>query len=411
MTDPQPNPKKRSRSRKGTQDSSATEQRPPIDRAEELKLWVRSGGRCAFCNKYLLEDDFFIYAVPIGEMAHIVGWKDSTRSPRGKDPLPVEERNNADNLMLVCSEHHQIIDKGKLLNKFPVERLRQQKRDHEERIFLLTSMGPDQETGVIRMFSGIRGAPVELSRQHARDIVLRQERKYARFPFTLHDQGIEIDLSGLPDPEQIWDAYWPAGIATIDRELARVTEAIRSAHVRHLSVFALARIPLLVYLGFRLDDKIPTTIYQKLRSGAESWGWRIGATPASFAVTQLRSSSRPERVVIVLSLSGTIHPAELPEHIDDTFNLFQIAPVDCDPNRDILDARESLEAFSRTFTGLLSQLEVKHKSAQEIHLFPAIPVSAAVACGRAIMRDAQPALKIYDRSGAEYVHALTVNER
>ncbi|MEE3919082.1 hypothetical protein V2I01_13810 [Micromonospora sp. BRA006-A] len=39
-------------------------------------------------------------------------------------------------------------------------------------------------------------------------------------------------------------------------------QAVDSGDVEHISVFAIAPIPLLVYLGWQLDDKTPTRIFQ-----------------------------------------------------------------------------------------------------------------------------------------------------
>ncbi|MNG79398.1 hypothetical protein D3C87_623680 [compost metagenome] len=47
------------------------EDRPPIKQDEKFKLYVRSGGRCAICNRYLID---LQTGINLGEMAHIVGW-------------------------------------------------------------------------------------------------------------------------------------------------------------------------------------------------------------------------------------------------------------------------------------------------------------------------------------------------
>jgi hypothetical protein len=77
---------------------------------EKLKLWVRSGGRCAICNRYLLEDEFTAHAVNLAELAHNVGHKPTAGSPRGEDGLAVALRNLADNLLLLCGDHHSVVD-------------------------------------------------------------------------------------------------------------------------------------------------------------------------------------------------------------------------------------------------------------------------------------------------------------
>lgn len=44
----------------------------------------------------------------LGEMAHIVA--ESPDGPRGQSPLTPTERNNYENLLLLCNVHHQLID-------------------------------------------------------------------------------------------------------------------------------------------------------------------------------------------------------------------------------------------------------------------------------------------------------------
>src|SRR3954447_19635367 len=105
-----------------------------IPDGERLALWVRSGGRCAVCNDYLLEDRLTAQVFSFGEMAHNVGRRQSAKSPRGLDPLPIEERNKADNLLLLCEKHHKLIDHGTKQHQYPVDELRKIKRAHEDRI-------------------------------------------------------------------------------------------------------------------------------------------------------------------------------------------------------------------------------------------------------------------------------------
>ncbi|MEU1721846.1 hypothetical protein [Nonomuraea sp. NPDC005692] len=62
-------------------------------------------------------------------MAHIVA--DSPKGPRGDSPLTDEERNLAENLILLCNQHHQLIDSKEALATYTVERLLGMKNDHE----------------------------------------------------------------------------------------------------------------------------------------------------------------------------------------------------------------------------------------------------------------------------------------
>ncbi|WP_326759055.1 hypothetical protein OHB35_14800 [Streptomyces phaeochromogenes] len=103
--------------------------------AQQRKLTQRSGNICAFPECGLLltaqgtaEDP----VVVLGEMAHIVA--ESPNGPRGDAPLTPEERNRYENLILLCNQHHQLIDSEGALAKYTVERLQAMKEAHEQRI-------------------------------------------------------------------------------------------------------------------------------------------------------------------------------------------------------------------------------------------------------------------------------------
>lgn len=97
-----------------------------------------SGGICAFpgCGKKLVEpandhDD----AAFLGKIAHIVA--DSRQGPRGDSPMTDEDRDKHTNLIVVCGDHHDIIDKQP--RTYSVSVLRKMKQEHEGRIRQATS--------------------------------------------------------------------------------------------------------------------------------------------------------------------------------------------------------------------------------------------------------------------------------
>lgn len=80
----------------------------------------------AECRKQLCP-----YPVPnaiLGQMCHIVA--EAPSGPRGQHQLPLAERNAYPNLILLCAEHHIIIDSDPA--SWPVERLLRVKKDHEK---------------------------------------------------------------------------------------------------------------------------------------------------------------------------------------------------------------------------------------------------------------------------------------
>ena len=62
----------------------------------------------------------------IGQEAHIVGKK--TKGPRGKSTMPIEQRDKYDNLILLCSIHHKLIDDQP--KSYTVKKLVEFKKNH-----------------------------------------------------------------------------------------------------------------------------------------------------------------------------------------------------------------------------------------------------------------------------------------
>ena len=377
-----------------------------IPSKERYMLWVRSAGRCAICNKVLYEDGFTGYELNLAEAAHIVGR--SVAGPRGKSTLPASERNNVDNLMLLCLEHHTMIDKAKLQGNFPVEELHAMKAKHESRIRELTEMAEDQQTVILRMVGVVRGAPTGLSKEEAREAVIKSAKRYPHY--TLRVEGdAEIDVRPLPDEGSA--QYWATSVRKIALGVERLKDAIEEKQVRHLSIFAIGRIPLLAYLGHSLSDKVPHDIYQKHREADLGWKWANEGPQVDFEVIELQKGTARDKVALLVSVTGTVDPEGLPSEVDESYSIFTIEPRGITPHRDLMHQSKDLEAFSTAYKRFLAELERTHKGAKEILVFPAVPVSVAVVLGRDVMRDAQPALSIYDKSDSGYDFALRVNAK
>lgn len=103
-----------------------------ISNKVKQKLLASSGGFCGnpSCHRNLF--DFFETGEikNIDEFAHIIGQKEM--GPRGDDDLPLNERDEYENIILLCPACHTIIDKNPHL--FPKEMIRKWKKEHEESI-------------------------------------------------------------------------------------------------------------------------------------------------------------------------------------------------------------------------------------------------------------------------------------
>jgi hypothetical protein len=179
-----------------------------ISPKEAKILALMSGNLCAFpgCGRRLVapgtEGD---EPAVLGEMAHIVGEK--RRGPRGTDPLPESERNKHANLVLLCGDHHKLVDSQP--NTYSVPVLRQMKSDHETRLAAGNGHGPTrparllsagasgvQETihstllPVTHLPSTVFAAPCPIPEnriEEVRDLIIYPPRREELLPFILRE--------------------------------------------------------------------------------------------------------------------------------------------------------------------------------------------------------------------------------
>ena len=109
---------------------------------DQKLLWMKSGDLFAFTDcrrKLAIEVEQSGRTSIISQEAHIVAEKPD--GPRGDSPLTLEERNSYSNLMLLCLEHHKIVDDNP--ETFTVDSLLAMRAAHETWFASLRS--PDDE--------------------------------------------------------------------------------------------------------------------------------------------------------------------------------------------------------------------------------------------------------------------------
>lgn len=370
------------------------------------RVWIAAGGRCTFCNRWLLDDEMTGQPVFIGQLAHVVGWDTTSGSPRGIDPLPTEERNGADNLMLLCYDQHHVIDSKSLWTVYDADRLRALKREHEHRIKQLTSLAKRESTTVLRLVDTIHGRPVQV----ATSAVAKALVEVGRFPsYVLQGADeYEIDLRRIPGENEGTTFHWSTAIAFIEERLRILRALVADGTVLDVSVFPLARIPILIALGVLLDDTVPTTVYPKRRGGAEEWGWPASGTEQQFEWREVSpGTDAPGQVTVVFSISGSVETNRIPNEATDGARVYEITPIGVTPNFDLVDTPATVDSFARCWRSLIAEIETL-PSVASVNLVPAIPATVAVAIGRSINAFVHPPMRVYDRTGhaEQYVFSI-----
>ena len=118
----------------------------PIEVKREL--WFKAHGRCEFngCNKRLDIHGVTFDKCNLSNAAHIIA--DSPQGPRGDAQLSQELAKDEKNLMLMCPECHKYID-NEGAKKYDIQSLLKMKKDHEDRIMMLTDINPNSKSLVV----------------------------------------------------------------------------------------------------------------------------------------------------------------------------------------------------------------------------------------------------------------------
>jgi hypothetical protein len=390
------------RQRKGKRETGASlspvVQLRRIPDLTRLLLFVRAGGRCEFdgCPRYLMEHPVTLTEGNFAQMAHIVAFR--TDGPRGRVRSRPKNIHALQNLMLLCPQCHKLIDDHP--KEYTRRALWEYKRRHEKWIKQATGLSPERKTALLVFTAPIGKQTVSISYDHMLEAVA------PRYPISR--EGLEIDLTNLLEENPAVTAVAKQSIA--DR-LARYFEPKGEwQRTGHVSLFALGPMPLLIFLGSQLSNKVSTDLFQRHRD-SENWTWKKYGRPIQYKFRTLQTGSDNSRVALLLCLSGSGPRENLPPEIDATYSVYELTLDGSTPSPTFLSLREDLDNFRIVYQDALAEIAKIHGSLKELDVFPAVPAPVAVLCGRETLPKVHPALRVYDYDQAKggFKYQLTVN--
>lgn len=347
-----------------------------------LEICVRAGGRCEFdgCNRNLFQAPVTMRDGVFGQIAHIIAFSD--RGPRGSESSSSPTIHALENLMLLCHDHHKEIDDNPL--DYSVETLRRHKEAHETRVRLVLDLGPAQATFVAVVCAPVARRAVAVTRDQ---VIAATAPRWPR-----NKEFARIDLGCMDDRSP---SFIKAACDSLDLRLSELQRpGSELLAIGHLSLFALAPIPLLVHLGATLTDKVQVELYQRHRD-TEDWTWKLDGAPAEYTFRRV-SQGQGAGVALVLPLSGPIQLSDLPPPVVAQSTVYEIGLGATTPDTGFLRTRRDLERFVSLYQQALGEIRAAHGQVTTIDLFPAVPAPVAVACGRGLLPKVSPALRVFD---------------
>lgn len=349
-------------------------------------LWGKAAGRCQYrgCNKQLYLDLHTKSQFNQAYIAHIVA--DSINGPRGDATLSPLLAKVISNLMLLCDTHHRLIDKVDILGH-PVSLLEEMKKQHENRVELVTNIQDDMYSQVVLYGSNIgdHSYPVSLEKTEAALIP---------YKYPANPNAIELgwkNSSFYDHEDQFWEMEWQ----NLKRQVnANLLPLLASGKCRHLSVFALAPQPLLIYFGTLISDICATDVFQLQREPEQTWQWQENFKGSDFIVKE------PEhiypKIAINFSLSANIEESRIFNILGSETSIWTVTIPE--PNNDFMKNKGQLMNFRMLMRKLMDKIKFVHGQENTVHVFPAMAVSTSIEFGRIWMPKADLPLVLYDQS-------------
>lgn len=353
---------------------------------EETKriVWIQAAGHCELCGTDLTYDYRVGKPMRWGEVAHIM--PASPKGPRADnehDETKAEAlTNNSNNLMLLCPNCHDRIDRD--ADGYPESDLTDLHQAYLMRIKLAATT-PD----------GGRAIPVIVQSQHfattneisTRDLLMAMSAE----GLTAIGHEIRI-IFPPPGPRGRDKLYWQQIKDSIQFEFENKLRKRGGSYgdMPTLAIVGLADIPALILLGQSIGDRSKRLLFSANREHGLKWPDTSAAVP-KFVFSLPPEGTGP--IALILSVSAQVPKQDIIDVLEDA----RVAEFSIpEPSYMVVKNRSVIHEFRNALQVCLSQLEAITKD--PIHVFAAVPAALAIEFGALLTTEHQHPYRIYDRS-------------
>jgi len=368
----------------------------------ERELWAKAAGRCEFdgCNLLLYKSPITQEIIHLAEKAHIYSF--SKKGPRGWGILKnrPKDLNNVENLMLMCNHCHLTIDNDKKGEMYSANLLQQWKKEHEQRIAIVTGITSDKKTHVVFYESNI-------GEQNSR--IQKQEAFAAIFPERYPAEANPLLLSMAWSNQDHTPAFWAAE----DENLKTCFNSEITAKIirqptetsYHFTLFSFAPMPLLIRLGTLFTDKIEVDVRQPIRE-PKTWRWQEMPEDFEFFVNEPANTEHPP--VLLISLSDKVKHQRVFDVLGPDVSVWELTADSKFLNNNIIVAKEQLSLFRTEVRKLMNRIRQTHGVTTPLSIFPIMPISCSVELGRVRMPKVEMPWIIYDHNRVQEKFVETI---
>jgi len=366
----------------------------------------KSGGRCQLCNKNLSVHGLTQLESNEREFAHI--FAASEDGLRGDEVLSPRYIIDESNILLLCPSCHKLYDDKRYLDienvfylpSHEADSLKKRKAEQEKEVQRVLDTLDKPRTQIIKYTARIHSDPIPPSSY--------RELNHALVYDELFPLADIVDLSHVNAFGDNNKDFWNDEIRQLEGALNnKLRPLIDAGAIQKMAVFAVAPMPLLMKLGTLLRDYADTVVFQKKKE-PNNWIWEPNPVDYSFVITE--PDDENDAIAVNLSLSDDIYEDRIHRVLGNKISIWKLSHAN--PSNDFIRSKAQLEALRRAFRELYSRILRMHGNTKIIHVFPAMPVSAAVEFGRVRNSKSNNPLRIYDENknkGGSFEYAIDID--
>lgn len=352
------------------------------DRTLKL-LWGRAAGRCSVpaCRVELyVEKTEYDPEVPIGDIAHVCAHGDS--GPRVDATLSPRERNDYDNLILLCKNCHARLDGQKNTNT--VEMIQELKHAHE---------------------AWVRASLPERGRSRVGWHTVFIEDQWPIDSLTF-DAALSPDFM-IASPKKISVSLnnmgWSGAARHLQQEIRSVL-ANGDLFEKRIAVFPLARVTSCLYAGYLLTSRPNIQLFQYHRD-EQTWVWPTGRLPESDLKVSVAAGAAQENIIFMFELSANIDVAPLLSVTPDATLVRVSVPS---PSTHWLQHPDQLRRLGFVARDVFEDALQRSSASTTWHLLYAGPAPGAIKVGQQLNPTMTPKTQLYEYTHPIHVPSLSI---
>jgi hypothetical protein len=382
----------------------------PLKAKDELQIWHDAGGRCMYrgCAKDVGRTSLTTTAAAAAYLAHIVA--SDPNGPRG-GPTSISLSDNPANIMLMCDEHHRLIDRIEMLEHTP-ELLNDMRKMHVDSVRLALDGLAFKRSKAVALIGDIANLATSAAERDMRAAVLQRQLAC--------DPRVDFILRRTQRDDRTHPNFWQyllheheQGILELCRLLGSNQSLGDSCEV--LSVFALLPVPLLVLVGRIIGEARPVELYQYDRTRS-TWCFETGAVSqaaGTFSLVAPQASAASPDALLTFELTAELDLHALPPALATRVNsgdLPWIRVKHSNPSESCIGTKEDLKQFSKVARDAIKLVQDKMR-AKHVHMIGISPASTIVSFGQILQPGHHSTYTVYDRPNMQtnFGPALTIS--